>query len=87
MSQTISTEKFLREVRRAIPRRSSESEKIIQVWYCKTVQNHKGLFITDSFDGHFYECTYDGDKGEMYVDDYVKQCKCTVRVEPEGEES
>lgn len=87
MPQTISTDKFLREARRAIRIMRSEKGNVIQVWYCKTVQNHKGLFITDAHDKHFYECTYNGDKGEMYVDDYVKQCKCTVRVEPEGEGS
>lgn len=78
MPQTISTEKYLNNVRCAIRRmRGNDSETIIQVWYCKTIQNHKGLFITDAFDGHFYECTYNGDAGEMYVDDYVKQSKQT----------
>jgi len=76
---TISTDQYLAEVRAAIADlRSSRGENIIQVWYCKTIQNHKGLFITDAFDGHFYECTYNGDQGELYVDDYVKRAKHTV---------
>lgn len=76
MPNQISTEQFLTNVRTAIRRmRDSDNENIIQVWYCKTIQNHKGLFITDAFDQHFYECTYNGDTGEMYVDEYVKQNK------------
>ena len=85
---TITTERFLSEARKAIHAvRGSDDENIIQVWYCKTVQNHKGLFITDAFDGHFYECTYNGDKTEMYLDDYVKVKKRTVHIEPEWEDA
>ncbi len=45
------------------------------VWYCKTVQNRKALVITTPYDGKFYEVTYDGDKGLMYVDQYEKRAK------------
>lgn len=83
---TISTDQYLAEVRAAIAgMRSSKRESVIPVWYCKTIQNHKGLFITDAFDGHFYECTYNGDRGELYVDDYVKRAKHTVYVGGKGE--
>ena len=44
---------------------------IFVVWYSKTLQNRKvllGNFFTD----HYFECTFNGDKGEMYVDVYDK---------------
>lgn len=76
MPKIISTEKYLGVVRGAIRKmRGTDKETIIQVWYCKTIQNHKGLFITGAYDKHFYECTYNGDTGELYVDEYVKQNK------------
>ena len=54
--------------------------EIIQVWYCKTIQNHKGLFIihntkTNTVYDYFIEATYNGDMKELYLDIYVKQNK------------
>lgn len=43
------------------------------VWLCKTLQNQKALLITDTFDGKYYEFTYNGDKKESYLDTYVKE--------------
>ena len=56
--------------------------EIIQVWYCKTIQNHKGLFIvknnnTNSIYPYFVEVTYNGDKKEFYFDYYSKFAKET----------
>lgn len=42
------------------------------VWECKTLQNNKALASTTLFDGMYYECTYNGDKHEMYFDAYKK---------------
>lgn len=42
------------------------------VWSCKTLQNHKALISTTLPDGMYYECTYNGDKNEMYFDAYKK---------------
>ena len=42
------------------------------VWECKTLQNNKALASTTLFDGMYYECTYNGDKHEMYFDAYRK---------------
>ena len=42
---------------------------IFIVWYSKTLQNRKVLLGT-CFTDHYFECTFDGDKGEMYVDVY-----------------
>jgi hypothetical protein len=42
------------------------------VWLCKTLQNSKALLSTNIEDGMYYELTYNGDKGELYVDAYEK---------------
>ena len=42
------------------------------VWNCKTLQNNKALLSTTLPDGMYYECTYNGDKQEMYLDAYKK---------------
>ena len=46
--------------------------EVFDVWYSKTLQNHKALLSTSLFDGMYYECTYNGDEKEMYVDVYKK---------------
>lgn len=48
------------------------SFEVFVVWCCKTLQNHKALLSTTLFDGMYYECTYNGDKNEMYLDAYKK---------------
>ena len=52
--------------------------EVIQVWYCKTIQNHKGLFILkveDEILPYFIEATYNGDRNELYLDFYTKKAK------------
>lgn len=46
--------------------------EVFIVWSCKTLQNHKALLSTTLPDGMYYECTYNGDKNEMYLDAYKK---------------
>lgn len=46
---------------------------IYVVWSCKTLQNNKALLSTNISDGMYYELTYNGDKGELYLDAYKKQ--------------
>ena len=46
--------------------------QVYNVWYCKSLQNHKGLFSTPMSDGMYYEITYNGDKDEAYIDVYKK---------------
>ena len=45
---------------------------VFVVWNCKTLQNNKALLSTTLFDGMYYECTYNGDKQELYFDAYKK---------------
>lgn len=47
-------------------------DDVFVVWSCKTLQNNKALLSTTLFDGMYYECTYDGDKKELYLDAYKK---------------
>ena len=58
--------------------------EVIQVWYCKTMQNHKGLFIVRNSYGliydNFIEATYNGDAQELYLDFYEKVFKHIVKV-------
>ena len=43
------------------------------VWYSKTLRNYKCImFVPDIDRVHIYECTYNGDKEEFYVDAYNK---------------
>ena len=55
-------------------------DDVFMVWWCKTLQNNKALLSTTLFDGMYYECTYNGDKKEMYFDSYKKwENKCIKR--------
>ena len=45
---------------------------VLVVWSCKTLQNSKDLLSTSLKDGMYYECTYNGDKKELYLDAYKK---------------
>lgn len=47
-------------------------DEVFIVWSCKTLQNNKALLSTTLFDGMYYECTYNGDKKELYLDAYKK---------------
>ena len=47
-------------------------DNVFVVWSCKTLQNNKALLSTNISDGMYYECTYNGDKNELYFDAYKK---------------
>lgn len=57
-------------------------EDIYVVWSCKTLQNAKALLSTDVVSGLYFEVTYNGSRGEYYVDTYEKvKNECIVREE------
>ena len=73
-------EKFLRTCRFEIAKYYLESEDIkvdlddiYAVWVCKILQNNKALLSTNNPDGLYFECTYNGDKHELYLDVYKRQ--------------
>ena len=47
-------------------------DDVYVVWLCKVLQNNKALLSTTLYDGMYYEITYNGDKGEAYIDAYKK---------------
>ncbi len=50
---------------------NAEPEDVYEIWQCKTIQNHKGIFgIAGS--KLLFECTFNGDANELYVDTYKK---------------
>lgn len=48
------------------------SFEVYIVWKCKTLQNWKWLLASTLPDSMYYELTYNGDKGEYYLDAYRK---------------
>ena len=57
-----------------------KEDEIYVVWLCKILQNNKALASTTVPDGMYYEVTYNGDKGELYLDAYKKWENVMVRV-------
>ena len=49
-----------------------DDNDVFIVWYAKTLQNHKAL-LGSAVSNDYFECTYNGDKHEMYIDVYHKQ--------------
>lgn len=46
--------------------------EVYVVWYAKTLQNHKAILSASNKGAMLYECTYNGDKKELYIDAYKK---------------
>ena len=59
------------------------TDDVFIVWSCKTLQNNKALLSTNLFDGMYYECTYNGDKKELYFDAYKKFENRCIKIEEE----
>ena len=57
-----------------------DMDDVYVVWYCKTMQNKKALLSTPRPDGMYYECTYNGDKDELYFDAYKKFENRCIRI-------
>ena len=55
--------------------------EVYMVWKAKALQNWKYLISSTLFDGMYYELTYNGDKGEWYLDAYKKfENRCIAEV-------
>lgn len=49
-----------------------DEKDILLVWFSKTLKHYKALFITTLFNKKYFECTFNGDKQELYFDAYSK---------------
>lgn len=56
-------------------------EQVYVVWLVRALQNNKALLSTTVPDGMYYECTYNGDRHEMYLDAYKKWKNVVVKVD------
>ena len=54
-------------------------DDIFEIWFCKTIQNFKCWIGSKSSDV-IMECTYNGDKCELYLDSYKKLRKDTISI-------
>ncbi len=61
-----------------------EVDDVRFVWQVKCLQNYKYIITNIAIPGYIAELTYNGDKGELYVDCY---CKMGNDVFTEKEES
>jgi hypothetical protein len=57
------------------------SFEVFITWKCKALQNWKYLLSSTLFDGMYYECTFNGDKNELYLDAYKKFENKVIKVE------
>lgn len=85
---------FLEMAKRAVAERFNEAastypyekkiseDDVIVVWYTRVLQNHKALLVTNNWgDGMFYQATYNGDDGVLYLDTYTKLDNRVIRAE------
>lgn len=72
-------EKFILMSKRHVAKEMNiDEECVFIVWFSKTLKNWKcicGLYDTDpeNPDHHLFECTYNGEKKQLYVDRYNKE--------------
>lgn len=59
----------------------TSTNDIYVVWFCKALQNWKALVSTNVKDNAYYEVTHNGNKGETYIDQYIKSESHVVRDE------
>ena len=67
-------DQFLRKAKESVARIAGryEPDELFIVWFCKVLGNWKALVSTDVHPGLYWEVTYNGAKGETYVDSYKK---------------
>lgn len=67
---------------RTLPHKFKEiaSKDVYVVWQVKAIQNSKALLgVNVSDDGLYFEATWNGEFGELYLDVYRKQKHITVQ--------
>ena len=52
--------------------RHSTTFEVYIVWFVKVLQHWKALVCTNLPDDKYYELTYNGDRHETYIDEYVR---------------
>lgn len=52
---------------------------VFVVWSCKTLQNNKAILSASIKGAPLYEVTHNGDKGEIYIDTYVKESNQCIK--------
>ncbi len=57
-----------------------EDNDVFVVWYCKTLQNMKAILATHFNDQRIFELSLNGDKNEIYLDTYQKECNRKIEV-------
>lgn len=62
-----------------VVREAYPGEVVHTVWYCKTIQNKKGLYYVPG-KKIYVEATLNGDDQEIYLDEYTKVDKKTIKV-------
>lgn len=85
MSDIEFTEKAKSEVQKYVEEHLDCTDKapvfdVYTVWICKTLKNWKTLISTSIPDGMYYEVTYNGENGEMYLDAYKKWENRVIRL-------
>lgn len=72
---TLDGNEFIKLVRTTLANHLAVGEDSVTiVWCVKVLQNNKCLVYVNS-DGlreHYFEVTYNGNKGELYIDTYIK---------------
>ena len=57
-----------------------KDKELYTVWYCKTLQNEKGIFYLPH-EKTFIEATLDGDNEVIYLCEYKKQTQINIKIE------
>ena len=64
-------DKFNERFGLCMPGERKEPADVFIVWSCKVLQNNKAMAAVEG-SSMYYELTYNGDKREFYIDEYVK---------------
>ena len=62
-----------------------DESNVFIVWIAKVLQSNKAMLAADTFDGLYFEVTYNGDKREWYVDVYSKTMNKCLEIKEDDE--